>query len=92
MKYTDLVALEDMDRDAMSKVVGGLKWGQFLSDRLHFFDEGRANLPAIKTSEETLGIPNLGQLIQYSSDLSGYPGNNTAKIGRTDLPPGLPPG
>ena len=98
MKYRDLLAAEVMDRDQLTKVVGGESWGQHLSGLIGFFGEGFANLPHIKALEAESGLTNLGQFIQDRSGKFGYPGLNGIKaldvsIGiDIKLPPGLPPG
>jgi hypothetical protein len=88
MKYADLTAVEHIGRDEMSKVVGGISFGEFNSSRILAEGEGRANLQFIKDTEERVGVTNHGQLIQFGSDLTGYPGNVFVMVRfGTDVPP-----
>ena len=90
MKYADLTAVEDISCEAMTRIVGGTTFGEFNSSRILAEGERRANLSFIKFREAFFGVPNLGQLIQFGSSVSGFPGNNTVKHSfHTDLPPGL---
>src|SRR4029453_13446305 len=99
MKFTDLTAVEDMDGDEMTKVVGGISFGEWQSARVLAAGEGVANLPQVKANEALLGLRNFGKLVQYLSeklDLSGGKGvrarANSVGGFDIDIPPGLPPG
>ena len=98
MKYTDLTATEDIDRDEMSRIVGGgdNSFGQFNSARILLNGEGRAHLPGVLALEEQNGVTSLGQVIQVLQEPWGggaYPGTNTGKFHYgLDVPPGLPQG
>jgi len=82
MKYKDLTTVECIDRDEMSKVLGGLSFGEFLSSRVPGI--GRGNLV-----KEFFGI-SVGQAIQFLSDVTGYPGTNAGKsLNGVDMPAGL---
>ena len=94
MKYTDLAAVQDMDRDQMRKLTGGITAGQFTSTVIHFWGEGIANLPPVKAAEADNDLTNLGQLTQLRSEQFGYPGHNgsTAAINAAGADVKFPPG
>jgi hypothetical protein len=101
MKCRELAAVEGLDRDKMSMVIGGESWGEFNRDSIQDAGVGRAQLPLNIEFEEANGVKNLGQLTQFASDAFAafgfkFPGNNAVKasvnIGfgaEVDLPPGL---
>jgi len=90
MKYTDLTAVEDIDREEMRTVVGGDSFGQISGPFLASVRIGRALLPFIKDEEAAHQVTNLGQLIEVASDITGLQGNNGIKlVVGADLPPGL---
>jgi hypothetical protein len=87
MKYRDLTAVWDIDRDKMTRIVGGITWGAHISAGIHFYGEGFANLPPNKALEAQLGLTNLGELIQFGADFVGYPGINGGKaFNNIDVP------
>ena len=96
MKYRDLIAVGELDREEMSKVVGGISWGQLIHGAVQ--GVGRAHEAGAIEGEEFFQVKNLGQLTQAVAELTGYPGNNGPKkflsdlLGGVDVPPGLPPG
>jgi len=97
MKYRDLTAVDVIDRDAMTKIVGGISWGEFNSNGIQ--GVGRAHLPDVKIYENNFDIKNLGLVIQSVGDSpigDGLPGNNAIKAavnvlfdGQVQIPPGL---
>ena len=99
MKYTDLTAVEDIDRDEMTKVVGGESWGEFNRGSIQDAGTGRAHLPAVLAYEEANDVRNIGQVIQDLRTVpngGGLPGNNATKSAvsvvfsvSVDIPPGL---
>src|SRR4030095_63373 len=90
MKYTDLTAVEDIDRDKMSRIVGGDSFGKISGAYLASVRIGRALLPFIKDEEAAHLVTNLGQLIGVASDATGLQGNNGIKlVVGANLPPGL---
>lgn len=94
MKYSDLTAVEDIDREKMIKITGGQTVGQFTSTVVHFWGEGIANLPPVKAAEAANDVTNHGQLIQVVADQFGLPGLNgsTALINTFGADVKLPPG
>ena len=90
MKYRDLPAVEDIARDEMTRVVGGLTWGEAVANRIALEGVGRAFWLGVIFGEQETGTTNVGQLIQARSEENALPGNNGVKI-RVDanLPPGL---
>jgi len=97
MKYRDLFAVEGIDREEMSTIVGGgdNSFGQFNSARILLNGVGRAQLPGVLGLENTYGVSNLGQVIQVLQGPWGagasYPGTNVGKFHYgLDVPPGLP--
>ena len=90
MKYRDLLAVEDIDRDKMAKVVGGVSWGEVNAasiqearvDTIEDAGTGRAQLPDVLIYENNFDIKNLGMVIQSLSNSpigGGLPGNNAVK-------------
>jgi hypothetical protein len=101
MKYKDLTAVADIDRDVMDRIAGGfLSVGDVISANVPGL--GRPHTPSALASMAALaefGVDNFGRLIQYRADQYGYPGNNGVIARVNDvfgldvhLPPGLPPG
>jgi len=90
MKFADLTAVEDVDRNEMARVVGGVTWGEAVANRIALEGVGRAFWQGGIFGEEETGTNNVGQLIQARSEENDLPGNNGVKI-RVDanLPPGL---
>jgi len=98
MKFADLAAVEDIDRDEMTRCVGGdTSFGEFNSARIVAAGVGRAQLPGVLALEDHYDVDHLGQLIQAADDIGGgNPGNNGAKyffsqttVPDMKLPPGL---
>jgi len=90
MKFTNLTAVEVIAREDMTRVVGGLKWGQAVAARIALEGVGRAFWLGVVFGEEETGTTNVGQLIQARSEENALPGNNGVKIRvDADLPPGL---
>ena len=98
MKYRDLMAVQGIDRDEMTAVVGGESYGEYVSGNVPGL--GRPHTPNAQAAFLATGTDTIGELIQYRSEQYGYPGNNAIKrrlhdapyFLDIDLPPGLPPG
>jgi len=74
MKYRDLAVVENMRREEMTTVAGGVSFGEFQSARVPGI--GFANLPIVKTNEDLNLVTNLGQLLQKRTLQYGLPGIN----------------
>jgi hypothetical protein len=82
MKYADLAAIEHVDRQAMTEVVGGGSWGDVVRGSTSFINAVGQGLPHWPFIARQIGINNLrslGDLIQLRSDQFGYPGINSPK-------------
>jgi len=82
MKYTDLTAVENIDREEMSKTTGGTTLGDILPNLVPGLGGGN-------WAKDIFGTT-LGKVIQAASNSTGVPGENAGKsIAGVDLPPGL---